>query len=665
MDRRLQINVKVIGDTSLAPPYIALGRRIVQQALSRNKTTLHVRTGVNGKWKLEVLLNKLVAFITVEVAEKLRFFTVNVHREFENYFIGSPEDLSRHTDTPTRIGCSGVNGVEIYRMEMPENTVDPGSDLSVFSFYPPSLAIEENGWMNFRPMEDRRAYYLEAEDDTVEVYGLVQRALKLSQTPRPPKKTSGENEKLTEIFPAPAGSGDYGHFLDFVLNRHSYLDTDQQPRDTLLLSVRAGAYNGETPPDNQVQYFPVWYWSHDAGASWIAIPLTLDGFTPNVYPPAGPIQKEYFQTGLRPVSTAYYRDYQFRHVYRQTVPADATSLSRISDIERIFITGAYFDGSGTLNVDDEGNSADLMAFFTQQRTIAGTSSAAAKRDMAASIVSAGVTASYRYNLGDGRMMLVLVAQDLVNSLMNVVTPEDEEEDPDPDSIDSAQLRYACYSFVSNDYGETFETRQVWGDNGYPSKCAFTCKDSPTPDVCMADCNEATTGRYGGPLAGIFDRHRDALKMNAGCATVLARGCMWRAQFDPNPPYDASFWFSNDGGESWTETARPREGEINHLMVSLPVLLKEAPSVPLTEENEDTRGKTASIAMNVYTPAPENPGIGDWAIYYTRDSGATWKKGYVWESGLPPPEPRDAARYRSLSCMQAKLLNGVLDPQPPP
>lgn len=655
MDRRLQINVKVIGDAGLAAPYIALGKRIVQQALSRGKKTFHMRTGVNGKWKLEVLVNKRVAFITVETEGNLRFYTVNVHRVFENDPNTVSSDPTQHDDMPTRLGCNGLKGREIYRKILPANNdINTSSPLTGFSFYPPPVAIDQTAWLNFRPVGDGKGYYVEPTLATYDVNGLGMRALRLSQTPRPPRKESGEDEKLAPTFPAPFGASDYNVSRHFVLTSHSFQDTGGNPLNVLMLSVTAGAYNEQNPPNARFQFFPLWAYSHDGGASWTAAQLVIAGFTPETYSSTH-AQEEFIKTGLMPVRQGMYRDF--------LVWATVTTGGFL-DVKRIFILRGTFAGMGGLSTEDEGNCAALMAFQAEQQVVAGTSSAEAKARIAVNVIVRMLHGAQRYNLGEGRLLLVVRAQDLVNSRVDVVIPEDPEEEPNPDSVDNKKIRYACYAFVSNDYGLTFEARQTWGDNAYPDRCRFDCKDSTSPS-CYGDCNRELTGKYGGPLAGISDRHNEALLMNAGCAVVLAQGCIWRAQFDPNPPYNATFYFSNNGGDTWTETARPREGVINHLMVSLPVVFKEAPSVPLTPENTETRGKTAGIALNVYTPDPETPGIGDWAIYYTRDSGATWKKGYVWESGLPPPEPRDAARFRSLSCIQAKLLNGVLDPQDPP
>lgn len=621
MGRPLHINIKVIGDKARAAPYIALGKQIVAAQLQRGKKTFHMRTGAGDEWQLEVLITRMMAFITVTANPKVVLYTVNIDRLFENFIA---DIWRKHTDTPTRLGCKGVKGPEIYNRELESQTWE--LFVATPRDYPPRLGIDEFGWTNFRPVDGPHTYYLNKSGNSAVSNGVLQRVIELNSVARKPPKNKGESDPLPQTFFAPEGSDNYASpCWDFVLNQHRFIegeDEDATAYKPLMLTGKLAAKEdilidpeditqGTAP---RFQYFPFWAWSHDEGQTWSASVFDRDGFSAGTFTdtPQSPAQHEYIYGGMRPTRKNVLRDFYLRRVYS----FDADSTNNFLKIERIFTVQAGFV-EGAFVTEPEVTISKLTSFYNAQKAVPGTADAHVKEEFASDVFGGGFASHCRYNLGEGRMLLAFSAIDLAHSVVDT---------------GSETLRRSCYAFLSDDYGATFlPDHQTWGDN---------CNNPPTP-----------TGFT--PLMGIRSRGSEVVHMNAACGLVLGLGVMWRMQFDGPSPNAATCYFSKDGGETWEVTPNPREGLINHLMVSPPVLIEQCASLP---EESPNRGKGAEFALNVYDAVG-----GDWAVYYTKDSGQTWNKGHSW--GLfPAPQPQDAARFRSLTNVYAPLLNGVLDPE---
>lgn len=604
MERALRINIRVLGDKNLASPYIALGKRIVQRQFNLNKKKYHIRMGVHGVYQLEVLLLRDVAFILVETSAG-GFFTVDVTRAHSP---GSPPFTS-YVDTIRRLGCSNPAGHRTH-----DTTLEalPNNTLAL----PPRIGQEPHGWYNLRPLEGNHLFYLGSTfaGDEFTLYGVAHKRRFLRRLSKKPKRTDGLS--LKEVSP---GVFEYQHALPdpfysrgdlntFMFSKHSYTIITTTKFTVLLVTYVFGTKVQDSPA--QFIFFPIWRWSFDNGDNWTEQNFNQDGFVLFATLPVGRSQTEYVHPGMSVVKNNLFRHY---------ICKINTSTGSIRSVGRIFSVSASFDISSFFTTADDGNNAALTTRFAAMETIPGDASAAGKTSAAIDSFTAGLRSSHCYNLGDGRLILAVRMIDTTNSQLNDVASP----------VGLAGLRHACYALVSNDYGLTFASTQTWGDNGV---------------------NDASIADYS-ILIGISDQATLALRMNTACALVLSRGVLWRVQFASAAPYDATFYISLNGGDTWTATARPRAGLITPFQVGLPVLIKACADVPFADP---ARGVGGKFAMNVYDTV-----AGDWAMYYTKDSGQTWAKGHSWGS-YTAPAPQDAARFRSLSYAKSPLLNGVLD-----
>lgn len=639
MRRVLQTFIKVHGDVALAAQYIAMGQAIVKNRLQRDVINFHQVTGVAGAWKLEVSITALVAKITVWIELPVAFYTVNIEREFEDY-LDTPNN--KFTDTATRLGIYGFKGPERYNKEIGEQMVYLGGPPTDFYKFPQGISPVFSHWQNFQTsVHAKYTFYLGNRQDVdfiEDENGNVNRQqIALRRVRKRPKKDQGDStdpslpDALSEQFQVALFSADV-----FYLNQLQYLDEEAGENGEFRRPMLVTQYTtNETPPDEPEEYpvsrgkaYPEWRYSFDNGDTWGKLNFVLDGFDKDDFSDEEMIGLIYSGIDLHPM-----RENEYRTIFAKTeIKLEGEESEFSTKLTDCFIAKGSFSGD-FLDVFNEGGMPEVMSLYDALKAspgdYTGDGSEADKEEFCAIEVGSMVAQGRMYNLGEGRAIFVGYCLDAVNNRFDevIIPPSEPGGEETSGGIDRTALRYATYAFMSDDYGKTFPTRQTWAENG----------------VVSEEIDGYTQ------LLGINDQADMPVRLNC-LALVLARGTIFRVHVETASPFNVVFKLSKDGGDTWEDLEAPLEG-LTMLMISEPTLWREDVNV----DDPEARGKRGGIAINLYDEEE-----GGWVLYYTRNSGKTWKKGHTWAE-VPAPEPQDAARFRSLVNIYNPLPYGVIDP----